>query len=241
MALLTDETSAASRLDKIISKDSPLMERARTKGFQVANSRGLLNSSIAAGEAMNSMIDAAIPLAQSDATSALTVSENSRDRGFRSTEAEKDRDLTRSENIEDRKFQGNQNRLDRGFTREQNQLDRDLNQQIARWNLDASEQGNVSSILASYEAADAQIISAINSNPELDAQTRTNLLNDAKNRRDGRIALVETVYDIDLGIPRSKTSTKKGTGSATSGGGKKKKKNAKNKTNTTPKPTDRAQ
>jgi hypothetical protein len=43
------------------------MQQAETQGLLTANKRGLLNSSISAGEAQNSLITAATPIAQADA------------------------------------------------------------------------------------------------------------------------------------------------------------------------------
>lgn len=60
--------TVAGNLDNILAKDSPLMQRAATTGLQTANSRGLLNSSLAAGEAQNSIIQNAMPIATTDAT-----------------------------------------------------------------------------------------------------------------------------------------------------------------------------
>jgi hypothetical protein len=64
-----DQSSALveNRLEGILSKDSPLMQRAATQGMQYANSRGLLNSTMAAGAAQGAMIDRAFPIAQQDA------------------------------------------------------------------------------------------------------------------------------------------------------------------------------
>lgn len=56
------------RMAGLLSKDSALMQRAETKGKQYANSRGLLNSSIGAGAAQAAMVDAAMPIAQQDAS-----------------------------------------------------------------------------------------------------------------------------------------------------------------------------
>lgn len=62
-----DNEKASFQLGQILDNNSPLMQRARTQGLQTAAQRGLLNSSMAAGESMNAMIDRATPLAQSDA------------------------------------------------------------------------------------------------------------------------------------------------------------------------------
>lgn len=59
--------TAAGLLDSMLAKDSPLMKRAAMQGKQMANSRGLLNSSMAAGAAQGAMIDRAAPIAIQDA------------------------------------------------------------------------------------------------------------------------------------------------------------------------------
>lgn len=63
-----DETkSAASRTNDIVAADSPLMQQAATRGTQVAASRGLTNSSLAAQASQEAVIGAAAPLATTDA------------------------------------------------------------------------------------------------------------------------------------------------------------------------------
>lgn len=55
------------RIEGIVSKRSPLMTRAATQGLQGANRRGLLNTSMAIGEAENAVYGAALPIASQDA------------------------------------------------------------------------------------------------------------------------------------------------------------------------------
>ena len=55
------------QLSSFLSAGSPILERARAGAAQQANSRGLLNSSIAAGAGEAAAIDAATPIAQADA------------------------------------------------------------------------------------------------------------------------------------------------------------------------------
>ncbi len=63
-----DSTKTSEQLTGLLSQNSDYMKRAETKGLQVANSRGLLNSSIAAGTSQAAAIDAAAPIAQADAS-----------------------------------------------------------------------------------------------------------------------------------------------------------------------------
>lgn len=55
------------QLDTLLQEQNPLMQRAYYKGLDLANSRGLLNSSMASEAAMAAMMDAALPVAQQDA------------------------------------------------------------------------------------------------------------------------------------------------------------------------------
>lgn len=56
-----------SQLQQIIADDSPLMQQARTRALQTANSRGLLNSTMSQTAADSAMYDAAYPIAAADA------------------------------------------------------------------------------------------------------------------------------------------------------------------------------
>ena len=74
---VTPNQTVQGNLTGILSSGSPLMQQANNEGLQTANSRGLLNSSIAAGTAENSLISAATPIATTDAqTNASAASAN---------------------------------------------------------------------------------------------------------------------------------------------------------------------
>jgi hypothetical protein len=66
-ASFDEAKGAAGRVAEITSKDSPLMQRAQGRAAQAMNARGLSNSSMAVGAAESAVIDAATPLAQTDA------------------------------------------------------------------------------------------------------------------------------------------------------------------------------
>lgn len=61
------QQTVAGQLKGIISEDSPLMQQAARRAREAANARGLLNSSIAVGEAQQAVIREALPIAQQDA------------------------------------------------------------------------------------------------------------------------------------------------------------------------------
>jgi hypothetical protein len=61
------DDSVADRIGQITAQDSPLMQAARTEGLKVANRRGLLNSSMAAGASQGAALNYALPIASQDA------------------------------------------------------------------------------------------------------------------------------------------------------------------------------
>lgn len=73
------ENSVAKRVGNITSEDSLLMQNAATKGRQSANRRGLINSSIAAGEAQRAILDAAVPIASQDSQQGFAQATQERD------------------------------------------------------------------------------------------------------------------------------------------------------------------
>lgn len=74
---VSPDMTVQSQLKNVMDQNSPLMQQAKTQGLQMANDRGLLNSSIAESAAMDSMYKAALPIAAADAaTYAKSASEN---------------------------------------------------------------------------------------------------------------------------------------------------------------------
>lgn len=58
----------SNQMNGLLAQNSPYIQDARRQGYEYANSRGGLNSSIAAGAAQRSAIQAGLPIAQGDAT-----------------------------------------------------------------------------------------------------------------------------------------------------------------------------
>lgn len=63
----------SNNLNRIMGEDSPLLQRARARALDIANGRGLLNSSIASQSGTTAMIDTATPIAQADANAQINV------------------------------------------------------------------------------------------------------------------------------------------------------------------------
>lgn len=60
--------TVSGQLSTILNSGSPLMQQAQSQAMDTANSRGLLNSSMAAGAGESAMIDKALPIASQDAS-----------------------------------------------------------------------------------------------------------------------------------------------------------------------------
>lgn len=58
---------AQNQINQITSQNSPLMRNAQMRGTRMANSRGMINSSMAGEAAQNAVIESAMPLALQDA------------------------------------------------------------------------------------------------------------------------------------------------------------------------------
>jgi hypothetical protein len=74
-ASTTPQTTAnptADRVNGLLSAGNPYIEQAKSAGMDLANSRGLLNSSIAAGASQKAAYDAAVPIATNDANIGAT-------------------------------------------------------------------------------------------------------------------------------------------------------------------------
>ena len=66
MATLTDDMDLSNKLKEIIDMNTPLFKSAQTKAMQAMQARGILNSSLANEAVMNSILNVALPIAQSE-------------------------------------------------------------------------------------------------------------------------------------------------------------------------------
>ncbi len=71
LAGLTDDQMVDKDLARILEQGGPLLTRGRAEAAQYSNSRGLMNSSMAAGATMAAIVDRALPMAQQNAQQAF--------------------------------------------------------------------------------------------------------------------------------------------------------------------------
>ena len=65
---VSNEGTVQGQIKNVIADDSPLMQQARTRANQDAQQRGLLSSSLAVGAGQQAVLNAALPIAQQDAS-----------------------------------------------------------------------------------------------------------------------------------------------------------------------------
>ena len=61
---VSSDSTVSGQMDKILSSSSPLLQRAKTRAAQAANSRGLLNSSMGVQAGQEAVLTTALPMAQ---------------------------------------------------------------------------------------------------------------------------------------------------------------------------------
>lgn len=169
-------SSVASRVADITSKDSALNQAAHTEAAKISNRRGMLNSSFASGEALDSVLRAAVPIASQEASQAFQGSENALDRTNQQTLQQKDIDFRTGEGA----------------------LDRALQKQIANWNLSSTDREAASRMVTNLDALYSSDIASINANTSLSATARATQLKAAAALRAKRLNLAEQIYSIDL-------------------------------------------
>lgn len=91
------DDSVANKVTALTKQDSPLMQAAATEGLKIANRRGLLNSSIAAGASTGAALDRALPIASQDASQDFQRNQGAR--AFEYGMASQDSAQTSSEGI----------------------------------------------------------------------------------------------------------------------------------------------
>jgi hypothetical protein len=122
---------SSTHLDRITNEQGPLMQRVGARAAAQGESRGMMNSSITAGNAQGMMIDAATPLALQDAgvyakaaeredNQAWNTSEREDTQGWQTGERESAQEWTTGERVDTQDYNAWQNGLNRDWTSGEN-------------------------------------------------------------------------------------------------------------------------
>lgn len=157
-----DRALVSNQLSRLLEQDSPWMQRARLRATQAMNSRGLMNSSMAAGAGEAAAIDSALPIAQADAGTFFTAQRDnfnvenqfirdSNEFGRRGALAMFDADRQDARQTRDFDFRRGEGALDRQFRADQGSLDR-------QFQLTRDQQNNQRAVERELEQFDRQVV-----------------------------------------------------------------------------------
>lgn len=175
------------RVDEIVADmmatDSPLMRQAETRGLQAANRRGLLNSSIAVGEAQRAQLDAIVPMASAEAD----LRDRTEQRGFQAGQAQLDRDQ-----------QTSLSRFDADSRERLQKIDIESRERLARMDLDANSRRGAESMISSILSLEQNTLANIMANTKLGKGERANQIQAAEQRMRTQMALVEDLFGVNV-------------------------------------------
>ena len=204
-----EDASVSTELNKVLATDSPLLTQARTRAAQVANRRGLLNSSLAvqAGEA--AAFDVALPIASQQA--GQLHQSNLQGTQIASTEGLAARELGSRASLLETEL-GSRETLTREALRSQettsaaeitsreaiSEAGIAAQERIAASNVASFERDRATAALAQFDRNYAEAFQTIGTNENLPAETREAFLTHLAAVRDSNFNLVEQLYNIDL-------------------------------------------
>jgi len=185
----------STQVNKVIGEDSPLMQQAAAKAKQAANSRGMLNSSMAVQAGQAAVMDRAVPIAQYDAgvnSSVLNTNQANQQQSntFNASQTQQNNQFNASNEQDINKFNAqNQNQTNQFNASEQNKTNIfNANEQnvVIKQFMDQSNKLQLADIEASYktilqsEASAGSLyqqsvrnISDILQNPDLTPEAKT--------------------------------------------------------------------
>lgn len=209
---IEENESVASRVADLTSKDSPIMQQARTSGLQQANRRGLLNSSIAIGAAENEAYRAALPIASQEA--GQMAQRNLTGLNFQGQRGLQQQDIQSRERLAEG---------DRAAQRERLELELGSRERLAGTELDAArerlglelgqrerdsarnfatqQQSLVNSAVQNANAAYAQMFSNIANNPDLPADVRDRYLGHIQAVQTANLDVIQQIFNVQIDWP----------------------------------------
>ncbi len=183
----TPRPTTAERINELTSKNSPLQQQARTRANQTANSKGLLNSSMAVQAGELAALGAALPIAQQD-------SEQAHKSALAQQNFEHTRDLS-AQDYAQRTGLLNQELSSREKIAAQGN-EKDIS--IANLNVAANDREKATSALVAMENVYSQMFESVAGNPNIPAKARDAYLNHIGYLRDSSLGLVEQMFAINL-------------------------------------------
>ena len=182
------------RVTSMMSKDSPLMRQAETAGLQLANKRGLLNSSMAVGAVQNEGYRAALPIASQEASQA--ANENMTNLNIASNFGLQENDIRARQQLanDDIAARKEMQAADIAYNTGRDQI----NKKIAEMGNDTEQQRIMSSYMVSQEQIYSARLSDIMNNTNLTAAQRQEQIDSAKKSFTGHLDAIGNILTVDV-------------------------------------------
>lgn len=190
--------SVQGNVADVVRADGPLMDLARMSAAQAANSRGMLNSSMAQRAAQDAVLNVALPIGSQQAGQNFESNENYRN--YLYSDSLQDQSIAANERMHAAGISSSERmqQEDIRFQSAEASIDRALQEQLATWNLNATESDNAARQVYSAQSAYETALANINVNTNLAAEDRETQIGLARDRFDDAMQLVEQIYNIDL-------------------------------------------
>ncbi|WP_420411600.1 hypothetical protein [Roseibium sp.] len=183
---------------QVYAEDSPLMRLAAGRALQVANSRGMLNSTMAETAAQDAVLNVAMPIGSQQASQNWQTNENQRAFDHQTDLLTQELNWRGDQAGLDRQHQITQQDREIGFRSAEASLDRELQERLQTWNLNATEADNAARQAYSAQTLLQNTLVNINANTNLTAQQRSDQIAQARADFDMAMFLVEQIYRVDL-------------------------------------------
>lgn len=204
-----NKDTTQGQLKGLLETPNPIMELAKNNAMQSANSRGLLNSSIASTAGERALIESALPIAQNDASAYLntgmtnTAAANSAAAFNASAANQADQSAMAAQNAE--------SQFARNLTADRYKTDKQIDTNVMMNNLDNATKNNLARIESDYKttmqsSASAttmyqtamQEIGKINASSTLGAAAKTASIENITNNLRDAMAIIGKTSNIDV-------------------------------------------
>lgn len=186
------------RLEGLLSKNNPLLQRARAQSMQQSNRRGLVNSTMAAGAGERAVIETATPIASQDASAFQTAAFRNQDAenqaGMFNAQTANQFSSDRANKFHDSTMQQNQFQQQKDLQTQQGNQSMEQLERQAELNRQNNARNEVTSTARAYDAEIQRILQ----DPNMDEGAKQAQVNSIAQQRDAVMKLAADLGGIDL-------------------------------------------
>lgn len=192
------ESTVAGQMEGLLAKESPYMQAARTKGLEHANSRGLLNSSLAGEASQKAAIESALPIAQQDASTysqaGLSKQEFDQDQAMVDIQAAASSQLSAQEAAQKKDLADFQETA--ATARHTAELA--MNEKLKGMGLASDETKAIGSSVTLLGQELVQQIASIQANPNLNTTAKTEIVSQITDTYQSNVNSIAAIYGVQI-------------------------------------------